>query len=420
MSIDVAALPEVRRPRRAPLFRPGWIVVAMFPMFPLWWALGFGGFVFQGASVVLALWILGRRRVIIPPTSGILLLYIGWVLLSATQLDKGTRYLVFAYRFSAYLCALLLLIYVFNERRVTREWIAHKIGLFWIFCIVGAYAGLLIPSFRFPVTLASMVFPKGLQSNEFFGTLIRPGTAQIQEYIGFSLSRPKTFFAFSNEWGGAVGLLTPFFVVGFLRSELARRRRIGHLAAAAAVIPIVLSANRGLWISLGIYLVYLAVRGVISGDARSARPLLAVALVVLAVLVSPIGKLAESGASRETNAREGIYREALDGARERPILGWGGTRPSKNPESPSIGTHGQFFNIVFSHGYVGLFLYFGWAFSAALLATRREDGTSQHLSTVVFIGLVQMFFYDLLPGGIPLMAIALALCLRPPDRVAAA
>ncbi len=40
---------------------------------------------------------------------------------------------------------------------------------------------------------------------------------------------------------------------------------------------------------------YLAVRGVISGDARSARPLLAVALVVLAVLVSPIGKLAESG-----------------------------------------------------------------------------------------------------------------------------
>ncbi len=105
-----------------------------------------------------------------PRRSGILLLYIGWVLLSATQLDKRhPRYLVFAYRFSAYLCALLLLIYVFNERRVTREWIAHKIGLFWIFCIIGAYVGLIIPSFRFPVTLASMVFPKGLQSNEFLG-----------------------------------------------------------------------------------------------------------------------------------------------------------------------------------------------------------------------------------------------------------
>jgi len=398
------------------MLKPGWIITAIFPMFPLWWLLGLGGFVYPIAGMVLIGWVLGHRRLMIPPSTGLFVLFLGWVLLSFTQLDSGPRGIVFFYRFFAYVAAVRLLIYVINERRVTREWIIRMVGIFWIMCVIGGWVGLLIPTFRMPATLASILFPRSLSQNEFLGQLIRPGVAQLQVFLGFPLPRPKTFFGYTNDWGGNLGLLTPFFVVAFLRTKNLRRRRIGKIMLVVAVPPIVISVNRGLWISIALYVVYLAVRGLMAGRAKQAGAGLVLGAIVLGIVVSPLGSIVQSRLeSTDADTREGIYQEAIDGAFERPILGWGGPRPSSNPESPAIGTHGHIFLLIFSHGFVGAALFCAWLLAAVVLAARRDDLDSVHLSAVLVIGVVQMLFYNLLPVSIPLMALALGLCLRGPD-----
>lgn len=409
---------------RRPLLRPGWIVAGLFGGFPIWWAMGFGSFAWGLAAIPLLVWALTRTRSLLaPPTVGLFSAFALWALFSAHQLGQASRLLSYSYRTVIYATVLGLLIYVWNERRVSRDRFVEYLAWLWIATVLGGWLGLIMPNGQIGTTVASIVLPGSIKSSEFVSELVRPGFAQVQDFLGFSVPRPKTLYEYTNEWGGNLALLTPFFMHSFLRSPQRARRQLGWLLLGVAIVPIVFSLNRGLWISLAVLVVYLAVRGAIAGDPRALRVPVLGGLVIAVVLVSPLGNLINerlSGPSGD-DARAGIYSLAWNGALERPVLGWGSPRPAvsfSKPVSPPIGTHGQVWLVMFSQGLVGLVLYCTWFLTALVLVLRRTDPLGVLMGGVMVIAVPQHFIYNLIPTALCIIAVAIAVALRP-DRAAA-
>jgi polysaccharide biosynthesis protein PslJ len=352
-----------------------------------------------------------------PPTTPLFVLFILWALVTVFRVDRFTRLLSFGFRYASYLTALGLAVYVYNERRVTRAKFVRWVSWFWVAAIIGGYVGLILPNGRINTTLASLILPQNISKNDFVGNLVRPGFAQVQDLFGLPIPRPKTLFSFTNEWGGNVGLLTPFFVASFLFSAHRRERKFGIIMMIIAIPPMVVSVNRGLWMSLIILGSLLAGRDFLQGRTKPLKYLTGVVMLVTVLLaVTPLGTIIGGRLSEsDSSTRSEIYGEAYHGALESPIFGYGGTRPSKNPFSPSIGTHGQVWLVMFSHGFVGLSFYVLWAVGIVWRCWQRRDRVSMLLTTVTVMGLLQMFVYNLLPTSLPIIMVAVGLIVRGPD-----
>ena len=281
--------------------------------------------------------------------------------------------------------------------------------MLWVAAIVGGYLGLILPNGRLSVTPVSLILPDSIANDEFVGNLVRPRFAQVQNFLGFPVARPSALFGFTNEWGGNVGLLTPFFVAATLFSDNPQRRRWGVIGLLAALPPMMLSVNRGLWLSAAAIMALVALRSFLLGRPGPLKFFGAAVVVIVALLaLTPIGGLVSGRLSEsDTGAREGIYREAWAGALESPIFGWGGPRPSANPFSPPVGTHGHLWFAMFAHGFVGLGLYLAWMGWAMLRSRVHRDPVSVMLAAVVFVGFVQMFFYKMLPVSLPIISLRL-------------
>ena len=404
---------------RRPLLRPGWIVFALFALNPLWWVLGFGDLTWSLAAVPLVVWLLTRPGRLQPlPTLSIFAIYLCWSAVTVVRLDRFTRYLSFGFRLTATITALGLALYVFHERRVTRSTFIRWISWYWVAAIIGGYVAFVLPGATLQPTLASLVLPGSITSNDLVQQMVRPGFAQVQNLFGVAIPRPKTLFPFTNEWGGNVGLLTPFFVISFIYSQQRRERIFGIVMIVIAIPPMVVSLNRGLWISLAITGAIVSVRSYRQGRTAALKVVMgAIVLVAVLLVVTPLGtiiagRLGESDA--ETRAE--LYTEAWEGAKQSPILGFGGPRPSANPFSPSVGTHGHFWLVMFSYGFVGLALYLWWVGAAIRAALKPRDEVSILLGCVVVVGGVQMMFYNLLPHALPIVLTAFGLMCRPPDH----
>jgi polysaccharide biosynthesis protein PslJ len=404
---------------RPPFLKPGWIVAALFMMNPVWWVLGFGDFAWCLAVFPLWTWIILRRNLRMPPALWLFVMFLVWALITVVRVDRFTRVLSFGFRYFAYLAALGLAIYVHNERRVTREKFIRWVAWFWVAAIIGGYIGLALPDGRINTTLASSLLPKSVTDNDFVGNLVRPGFAQVQNLFGLNIPRPKTLFSFTNEWGGNVGLLTPFFLASFLYSPKRAERRFGLWMLIVAVPPIIMSVNRGLWLTLILIFVVIAYRNFLQGHSAALKMLImGSGLLVVLLLFTPLGEIVGGRLSEsDASTREGIYSEAWQGTLNSPILGWGGPRPSINPFSPPIGTHGQVWMVMFSHGFVGLALYGGWALLAIVKSMRYRDRISMMLTCVVMAGALQAFFYNLLPTSLPIILTAVGLLSRPIDNL---
>jgi hypothetical protein len=196
----------------------------------------------------MLVWLLLKGRVRVPKGFGWWLAFLFWMLLSATQLDETRRWYAFSYRGVLYLSMTVMFVYVYNLPRSampTRR-IVLALALFWAVVIGFGFAALAAPGFRL-TTPAAMVLPAELQASSYVQELFNPRLAQVQTFIGYALTRPAAPFTYTNEWGGAVGLLTPMALaaLGLVRSYLARNAI--RLLLVASLVPVVVSVNRGLW-----------------------------------------------------------------------------------------------------------------------------------------------------------------------------
>ena len=103
-------------PQRRALPR-GWQAYALFLPLPLWWALGLSHFIWPVIAAGLLLSLLLRAESLrLPRGFGIWLLFLAWMVASATQIDTVGRFAGFLLRLSIYVAATIVFLYLYNRR----------------------------------------------------------------------------------------------------------------------------------------------------------------------------------------------------------------------------------------------------------------------------------------------------------------
>ena len=374
-SRETAPLARRRNPLTG-IFHPG-LPFYTVPLLPLFWALGLGHFTFAIAGAFAGIGLLLIKPIRVPRGFGTWLLFVGWMLVSALTLEPTIgRYLSFTIRAVLYIGATNLFLYVYNMPQKylpTGKVLAALASIFVFTAIIGGYLGLILGEVRFNTPM-SQLLPGSILSNSFVNNIVRPPFAQTQDFLGFAINRPSMPFSFTNQWGAT--LVPTTFAAIAAAGRATRFRRLIPVVAVVALIPMALSANRGLWIALVASVFYVAIR-----RASAGQLVLAIRLVVVLVfagalvLVSPLGEVVGGRAvsTHSIDARGDIYTDVIERVPESPLLGFGAPVENPNPNRPAIGTHGQFWTALFSQGIPGVVLYgafwIGMTFRTCLLYT---------------------------------------------------
>jgi polysaccharide biosynthesis protein PslJ len=425
LAADAAAPPPpARSPAQLRSLRPTvatWPIWAMTAGMPLAYLFGVHGFVWCLPGLVFGARILSDRNVRFPKSTLPLLAFLGWTILSATMIGSGTGIALFAYRWLLFAGALTSLVWLVNvpRERVPSEQIVNWLAALWILLVAFGYLGILLPNFVEKSPFQVLLGPIG--DVGFIDEIARWRFAETQGFLGYQIARPSAPFNATNGWGAAMGILTPFFVHSWIVQPDRARRRRGYLIGVAAVYPMLVSVNRGLWISLAVGLVYFAARKALRGQLGPFLVLVGTLVAVTALLVvTPAGKLVADKldkSDRSNDSRSNLYEQAFEGAQQSPLIGNGAPRRAEGapPGMPPVGTHGMLWYLMFVHGFVGLVLFLTWLGGEVLRSgrVRTADGWWTHLALV--IGLVQVPFYGLLPQVV-LFGIAAGLSHREDPR----
>ncbi|WP_433610815.1 O-antigen ligase family protein [Dactylosporangium sp. CA-139114] len=434
------------RPRRPVHRLAAWPMTGILLLYPLWWALGLGVLIFFIAAVPMA-WSLIRHRaaghvVKLPPGFLLWLLFlatVGFGLFTLGADPAGTvpgtwssRSVSYAFRLGGYGALTVLLVYAGNlERRVlTQERFVRLLAWLFAVTVAGGVLGMAAPRFEFTAPF-ELLLPAHVRHDGFVQSLVHPTAAQIMNLLGGETPRPGAPWGYTNTWGNNVCLLVGWLAVaGFW---LARRRRTRVAAAATllvAVVPIVYSLNRGLWIGLGVMAVYVAVRLALRGRL-AALGLVAVVTVGLAVAlaVTPLGDVVNARVDdgKSNGVRMYTTQKALTGMWESPLIGFGSTRSTIGGRNSiavgessncarcgnfTIGGNGQLWQLLYAHGLIGTLSYIGF-FLAGLWRFRRDASPIGLAGGAALVsGFAAMLWYNALVTPLALTFLAYAVLWR--------
>jgi hypothetical protein len=410
------------RRRRLPTGRlpAGWQLYLFIGLYPLLWILGLAYFVWPVLALGFVLSLCVRRRVRVAPGFGLWVLFLFWMLASALEIPVGQRYALFSWRALIYLTAGAIFLWVYNrsEDELPDDSVAGALSLLWAVVILGGALGVALPKLSWH-SIAQNILPHSITSNGMVYAYTHPALAQIM-FAGFGhpVGRPSAFFGYTNQWAAAVGVLTPFALLTALRSPRRWVRTAIWALVGLSVLPIVVSLNRGLWVALAIAAVYVALRLAFAGRGKV---LLAGVLVVIAlgavVSVTPLANTFNARASMGQagdGVRATVYQEAISGVASSPLFGYGAPRASTSASTGNthVGTQGQFWLVLFSHGVPGMIFYLGFFAFTCLHALRRRGSEELAWNAVMVISFVEMMVYDFMPMTLYVVMMAAALLWR--------
>jgi hypothetical protein len=423
-------------------------VTALFLAYPLWWALGLGVLIFPLLAVPMAGLLLRRDRrtgrrppIALPPGFGLWLLFLVIVVTSTAALGAhpagtlpgtvGSRLLAVGYRLVCYAALTVLLVYLGNAR-ISQ---ARLVGLLaWLFLVTvgGGLLGVIAGRFEFS-SAVELLLPRHIRSMGFVRSLVHPSAAQVMDLLGSERARPAAPWGYTNTWGNNACLLVAWFVVWALAYRGARRP-FALTVLAIAVVPIVYSLNRGLWIGLALIAVHTAARlarrgrfGALAGVGIAAT--LLVAAVALTPLGDTVGRRLDNG--RSNGVRTYLIDRELAGVRESPLIGFGSTRNTQGSRNSitigesadcrrcgnfTVGGNGQLWQLLFAHGllgtaaYLGFFLYGLWRFRADTSPIGLAGGAA------IVSTFAAMFWYNALVTPLAFTFCAYALLWRNASR----
>jgi hypothetical protein len=234
--------------------------------------------------------------------------------------------------------------------------------------------------------------------------------------------RPAAPFVYTNGWGHAYVLLLPLVVAYLRRASLK-----GQLVAAALLVlsvpPALATLNRGIFIGVGVAVLYLGVRlarhVTFVGWVRLLALGAAAVAAVLTFGAGSLSRLTERTSSGESLlTRQTIYEETFRRTLDSPWLGQGAPRPSETA-AVSAGTQGHVWYVMFSYGFVGLALFLLTFWGFALTTWRVRSLESLLLQTPLVVVNVMIAFYGLDGMHLVIVLVCFAVLVRPGVRAAA-
>lgn len=425
-----------REPGWLPESWPLWVAVAGFPVA---WALGVTPVLFPLIAVPMA-WRLLRRpgAVRFPPGFGIWALFLAWVLASAVALNlqapgtlapSGTgRYFAYALRFADYCAMTIFMLYVGNAdpRRLSMRTVMSVISALCVGVVSLGVLAVLIPRGAFHSPLAG-ILPASMLPSDAGGESGLLRLSQVQDVLGYSSPRPAAPFVYTNAWGNSFSLLIVWLVVRFGVGGNARMRTLTATFGVVAMVPVIYSLNRGLWVGLTLSVAYVVLRLALRGRvAVVAVAVAGVALVGAAVAVSPLGATITSRVDNghSNQIRTSLASGSLRAVQASPIIGYGSTRATQGSASSiavgqtkdcpkcgnrNIGSTGQLWLLLISQGLIGTLLYLG--FFVRVLWVYRRDVSPIGIagSLVILLSFFYALFYTalLIPLCITFLSVGL-------------
>jgi polysaccharide biosynthesis protein PslJ len=395
---------------------PAWPLTWLFVLYPVIWVCGLTPFALPVVGLACLFLMSLRGHVRLPPLWLPWVSYIIWTLVTATMVDSAGRLLGFAQRWTALLGASLIALYVYNApERLTRRRVLGAMAWFMAWIGAGGYLGLVRPYGRISTPMLALM-PSNVAANEYVRELLSPRFAEVQNPYGAAAPyvRPAAPFPYTNGWGHAFVLLVPLMAALIVSADR-RTQVVATLLVVAAVPPALATLNRGIFV--GVLVAALAVVVRYRRWIRLGHVLMALVPVgLLGLVVLRSGALTRIGqrisTSSTTADRASIYREAVDRTLESPLLGWGAPRPS-GLLGVSVGTQGQFWYVMFSHGFIGLALFLTTIWGAAVITRRTRDLPSALLHATLVVVSVMLMFYGLDGMNLLIVLVTAALLLRP-------
>ncbi|MFT7648112.1 MAG: hypothetical protein ACI8Y4_002862 [Candidatus Poriferisodalaceae bacterium] len=387
---------------------PGWLVPLLLTGFPLWWALGLGELIFPIAGFAMAISLARTGPVLVPRQFGLYALFVVAVAASGLMLDRPSAALGWLTRLGQYAGVGMILPYVLTNRAyITPERLLRALTWLWIASVTGGVVALIVGPLSFPTPL-SFILPSGIAENPFVREQVHPSFADVDGFLGFTSIRPKAPFTYTNGWGAALGLLFPVAVYASVRNIGVPRPLVAASLFLGAA-PIVMSLNRGLWLSIIAGIAYGSLLVARRYGSRHIAVMLIAATVAAAIIsVSPLGSLVtqriDTGHSDEDRAE--LYVEVIDELKNSPFLGFGGPRQSEH--GPPLGTHGQLWIVLFSNGLIGAALYFGFMGSVLIETAGGRTEAELVAHTVLTVGAIQVFFYGHVPQQLAILFCAMS------------
>lgn len=428
------------RPRRR-LFRSGWPLSALLVFYPVAWILGLTPFIVILLAVPMGVTLLRRRPIKLPPAMGLWSLGVLWAALGLFMIrqhppdtlppSSGSS-LSFFIRLANYVALTVVLLYVGNmsEDELPRKRIVRMLGAFFLVTIAGGLAGMVAPHLSFNTPTYYLV-PHSISSSSFGGKLLSVQLAQNQDVLGSgSAPRPSAPFDYTNTWGNVLSLLLVWFAVAWWIDGTRRRRTLAVGTLVVALVPVVYSLNRGLWVGLALTLLYVLIRTAMRGRILPlVTVLLTLAVAAAIFFVSPLSTVvtARLQHGHSNDIRTSLNNAALDAAKHSPVIGYGGPRTTIGSEKSiaigsstscpqcgnrDIGSDGQLWFLLVSEGFIGALLYVAWLLQ--LIWTYRRDesaiGLAGQLS--LLLPLFFMFVYQALTVPLLLTMVSVGLLWR--------
>lgn len=391
---------------------PAWPLALPFASYGAAWLLGLGDMIWPLSALVMVGLLLRTRNVRVPPGFGIWMLFVVWMSASVIGVDSAGRLLGFMYRASLYVAATVIAVYAYNAvRSITIRYVCGVMVVFLATMAVFGYLALAFPltSLRTPLAL---VLPGGLQSNDVVRDMVVRELTQFNPDSWIQTTpRPSAPFLYANTWGNVFSLVWPLALLYAWLERTSWRGTAAAMVAAASVVPAFLTLNRGMFVGLSVVAFYIVLRGAWAGRFGMSVTLLVGTLVlVVGTIVSPVGarlgQRLEAGSS--TGDRLSLYSATLQESLKSPLFGYGAPRPATEPWLPSLGTQGQLWTVVFSHGVIALVLFLLWFAVALGAGWRRAELAAAVLTGTLAATLAETIFYGMLTGlNISLLASAL-------------
>lgn len=395
---------------------PAWPLLAWLYGFPLYWVTGFSLFVpiIFGSFMAAFLILRGKLRA----TPGVLVWggFLAWVLVCAVSLTGVMQAIGFFQRtIDLFAIGIAFLYYVNARERIPPAKIFGGFAVIWVTVVVLGTLATIFPDVRVETPLAR-VLPGSLMSNELVRELVYPRLAEVQQPWGVEepFVRPAAPFPYTNSWGMAYALLTPVMVLIWTRLRSPWLRVLLGATLLGSLYPAAATSNRGMFIALGVFSVFVCFRFFMGGMIRAGTWML-VALGAGVVVLSALGVFAAIAGRQEysdtTTGRSTIYQATIERVLESPLVGW--ATPAMDASiGISLGTQGYAWTLMFCYGFVGLLIFLIFLIRIITVSWRVKSAAAFVLQGLVATIGVTIWFYGLAVTQCLIMLLAAAILSR--------